>query len=168
MSTGLSGNDSAVWNRLVESHNAFAMASREFLSPAVNHVRLIQNALRGEDRIIAICMLHSLKTSELQQLFGDLVFLASFSHGAIETVRSAILSLPQEWVLAHMEQVVEPLLRDGTYDEYRRLLELYTLLDRNLALELARRAAEHTDEGVREVGRDFLGRLGLNPRAFRG
>ena len=104
----------------------------------------------------ALYVLPYVKAPELMQLFSELVFLASFGHGAIGTVRQAILSLPREWVLARMEQEAEPLLRDGTYDEYRRFLELYELMDMELTLKLARRAAAHADDDIREAGEDFL------------
>ena len=51
---------------------------------------------------------------------------------------------------------VEPYLCTGSYDEYRRFLELYRALDRELAWKLARRAAAHGDEDIREAGEDFL------------
>ena len=161
MSAEPSSDDIAVWNRLVESHNAFAMASREFLAEGVDRVRLMHSALRGKDRATAIYMLRHLRVSELQQLFDDLVFQASYAHGAIGAIREAILSLPREWVLGNIEQVAEPLLQDGTYDEYRRLLELCIELDRDLTYRLARRAVEQTDEDIREAGKDFLDRLSL-------
>jgi hypothetical protein len=88
------------------------------------------------------------------------VFLASFSHGSIQAVRKLILSLPRDWVLSRIEEVAEPILRSGDYDEYRRLLELYFELDRELASRLAARARAQEDEDVREAGEDFLDRLG--------
>jgi hypothetical protein len=152
-------NDIVIWGRLVESHKMFAMASREFLAAGVDRVRLLRDALRGKDRSTAIYMLSYLTIAELEQLFSDLVFLVSFSHGAVGAVRNAILSLPREWVLANINQVADPLLGAGTYDEYRRFLELYIELDYELAYELAQRAAGHTDQDIREAGEDFLDKL---------
>jgi len=159
MSKLLSNDETSIWHRLVESHKAFASASSEFLSEGVNRVKLIRSALRGKDKTTAIYMLQYLQISELTQLFSDLVFQASFSHGAIQIVRDAILSLPREWVLESIEEAAEPLLHNGTYDEYRRLLELYIELDHNLTFRLAKRAVEQTDEDIREAGQDFLDRL---------
>ncbi len=100
-----------------------------------------------------------LNLTERMRLYGDLVFLASFAHGSIQAVRHLILSLPHDWVLQTLEQEAEPLLRGGTYDEYRRFLELYELLDRDLTLRLARRAAAHSDPDIREAGEDYLAEL---------
>jgi hypothetical protein len=50
-------------------------------------------------------------------------------------------------------------LRAGAHEEYRRLLELYFLLDRDLTQALATRASHHSDPDTREAGEDFLKRL---------
>ncbi len=47
------------------------------------------------------------------------------------------------------------ILRKGTDDEYRRFLELYELLDKNLLSDLANRAAASSDPDTREAGEDF-------------
>ena len=110
----------------------------------------------GNDRVTALYIARWLSADELMQVFGELVRLASFAHGSVQTVRDLLLSLPREWVLTHIEEAAEPQLHDGTYDEYRRLLELYIQLDHDLTLKLARRALMHSDPGIREAGEDFL------------
>jgi hypothetical protein len=119
----------------------------------------MRHALRGKDRATAVFLLPYLKVSELKQLFNELVFLASFTHGETKAIRDAILSLPREWVIGNIEAAVEPLLRKGTYEEYRRLLELLIEIDRDIALNFAHQAAEHPDHDIREGGEDFLERL---------
>ena len=55
-------------------------------------------------------------------------------------------------------------LRDNVADrDARRFLELYQLLDRDLALTLARRAAGHADPDVRDAGEEFLDKLRAAP-----
>jgi hypothetical protein len=159
MSQHLSHNDITVWQKLVEQHKAFALALKEFFAEGVDRVALMKDGLRSQDRATAIYLLTYLKVSELEGLWPELIYLASFSHGAIKTIRDAILSLPQEWVLARIEEAVEPLLQQGTYDEYRRFLELYIDLDHELALKLALRAVEHSDFDIREAGEDTLKKL---------
>lgn len=149
--------DMVVWNRLVHTHQDFALASTEFLTGNINRVALIQYALSsGHGKYTAIYMLRSLKESDLQALFSELVFYASSAHGALGAIREAIMLLPREWILARVEAVAEPLLVDGTYDEYRRLLELYELLDPALVHKLAMRAIQHPDPDIQEAGQDFL------------
>jgi len=70
---------------------------------------------------------------------------------------------PHDWLLENIEQYAAPLLAYDDDEEYRRLLELYSLIDRDLTLKLARRAAEHADSDIREADEDFL----ANPDPFR-
>ncbi|HEX3315717.1 MAG TPA: hypothetical protein VHR72_12530, partial [Gemmataceae bacterium] len=63
---------------------------------------------------------------------------------------------------AEIEATAERYLHNGTYDEYRRFLELYWLLDRDMTGRLARRAAASTDPDIRESGDDFLEKLAEN------
>lgn len=151
-----SPQDMVVWNRLVHNHEAFAFASTDFLTGDIDRVAVIHSALQGRGKQTAFYMLRSLNQSDLQGLFEDLVFHASYAHGALMAVRDSILALPRDWVLARIEAVAESLLANGTYDEYRRLLELYALLDPMLTQRLAERAIQHLDLDVQEAGHDFL------------
>lgn len=158
-----------VWRNLVEKHHSgndddFAESLNRFLANDVDRVTVLKQALRGKDRATAVYVLPRLPVSELQELFDELVFLTSFSHGAVQVVRDVILSLPREWVLNRIEDVAEPLLANGTYDEYRRLLELYMEMDHHRAKKLALRAAASGDSDIREAGEDFLRRLGETER----
>jgi hypothetical protein len=155
MSQPLSNASTVLWHRLVESRGTFSRALGEFLAEGVDRVAV----LRGRERATALYVAPYLKIPERLRLFPEWVFLASFAHGSIHVPRAMILSLPREWVLAHIEQEAEPFLQDGTYDEYRRFLELYEQLNRDLTLKLARRAAEHSDPDIREAGEDFLQEL---------
>lgn len=136
--------------------NAFLVTLREFLVEDIDRVKLLKLKLRGEDTKIAVMMLEYLNARELENLFSELIFLVASAHWAVQRVRTAILSLPREWVLSRIEEVAEPLLVTGTYDEYRRLLELYVLLDPALTRKLAERAAKRSDPDIREAGEDFL------------
>lgn len=93
------------------------------------------------------------------QLLPELVDFASWTHGLLSLVREVITGLPREAVLSTIERISEPLLLQGTDEEYRRLLELCILLDRDLTLRLARRAAAHADPEIAEAGNDFLEKL---------
>ena len=159
MSQLRSDDATALWNRLVDTHRTFSSALRTFFSEGVDRVALIQQALKRGDIATVMYVAPHLDVSERQQLFHEWVEWASCSHGYAETVRDIIRSLPREWVVARIETVAEPVLQHGTYDEYRRLLELYIELDRGLALRLAQRAAEHSDDDIQEAGEDFLEKL---------
>lgn len=156
MSQDISARDEELWRRVAENHKAFSLSLMEFFSDGVDRVSLIRHALMRGERATALYVAPSMKPEELILLFDEWVLLASFSHGGIKVARDVILSLPREWVLRNVERAAEPLLQSGTYDEYRRLLELYSDLDHGLALKLARRAATSPDEDIREAGDDFL------------
>jgi hypothetical protein len=146
------------WQHLVDSYKAFSLALHDFLFELNEDTRIniMKGELRSRDRTTAIYMLQHLKTSEKIQLFEELMFLASFSHGAIQAVRDAIFTMPRDFVMTNIERVAEPLLQNGTDDEYRRLLELYAALDLALAHKLAERAFRHEDINIQDVGKDFL------------
>jgi len=152
----LSTPDELLWQDMVEEYKAFGLASRAFLADSVDRVAVLRNALRGRDRATALTVATSLTVDELQELIGPLMFLASFSHGSIGAVRDLICSLPRAWLLNNIEREAEPLLQEGTYDEYRRFLELYELLDAGMTQRLARRAAAHSDPDIREAGEEYL------------
>ncbi len=152
----LSTPDELLWQDMVEKYKAFGLASRAFLADSVDRVAVLRNALRGRDRATALTVATSLTVDELQELIGPLMFLASFSHGSIGAVRDLICSLPRAWLLNNIEREAEPLLQEGTYDEYRRFLELYELLDAGMTQRLARRAAAHSDPDIREAGEEYL------------
>ena len=76
--------------------------------------------------------------------------------GRIMIGRHCTVALPRGWVLEHIEAVAEPLIQLNTDWEFRRLLELFDLLDQDLLRRLALRAGEHTDPEIREAGVDFL------------
>jgi hypothetical protein len=156
--------DPDLWRRLDESYQhgdrvAFELAVAEFRSAKVDRVGLMRHAFEhgyARYRATALCLMEYLTPTELEAIFPNLVVLASWAHGGIRRVRELILSLPRGWVLERIEPAAEPLLTEGTDEEYRRFLELYADLDRGLALRLASRAATHPDDCVREVGEEFL------------
>lgn len=117
--------------------------------------------LRSGDRVNAIVELPSLTNEELQELFPELIFLSSFIHGQIQDVRNAVLRLPNEWLLEHIEKTSEPILKNGDYEDYRRLLELYNLIDPKLTRKLAERATANSDPDIKEAGDDFLEKLNV-------
>lgn len=156
MSKTLSQHDIEIWQRLVESEKEFYAASHAFLKGDVDRVSLMKEKLYSRENNTAYYFLPYLETEEVLQLFDVLVPLASTGHSNIKRVRDAILSLPHDWVIRNISPLAEPLLVDGTDDEYRRFLELYSELDKDLARELAHRAIQHADPHIREAGEDFL------------
>jgi hypothetical protein len=77
----------------------------------------------------------------------------------IELGRASLLALPREWVLQHIEEAAEPLLRAEEEWEYRRLLEVCWKLDFELVRKLASRGMGSENPEVRETGEDCLKEL---------
>lgn len=152
-------NNQFQWERISSRFKQFYLALQDFLATDVDRVGLIKSQLNGKDRQIAIFLLSYLSEDEIFQLFNDLIYLSSFSHGSIQNIRKIIKSLPRDWVLANIEKSAEPILLKGDYDEYRRLMELYIELDYPLTFRLAKRAVYSEDQDIKEAGEDFVRKL---------
>jgi hypothetical protein len=145
-----------IWNSYVFSYRAYCEAVDRFRLPETDRVAILKNALCGNDRYMAITLLKFLQVEELQELFTELIYLASYTNGSLGYIRDIIKSIPSDWVIAHIEQITEPLLQNGTYDQYQRLLELYYEIDHELAKRLALRALGNPDLDIKEAGEDFI------------
>ena len=157
--------DIARWQTFIDAANAFTMARRDlFVDGRSSLVELIRAGLdQPGERYYAIDLVSLLKEEERKQLFSDLLSLAGSYDSSMGIARNLILELPRQWVLEIVEEKAEPLLRDGTYEEYRGILQLYLELDQSLTYKLARRAAEHSDPDIKEAGEDFLETLDHQP-----
>jgi hypothetical protein len=153
--------DETLWRHFVQAHNEARQARQAFLMRTRDRAAVVRRGLStAGERTAALEVAPLLSVAERQQLFEELLALAGYFHGQAGAAREIILSLPRAWLLANIEPHAERLLRDGTYEEYRLLFELYIKIDRDLAARLARRAATQPDEDIREAGEDFLLRLG--------
>ena len=156
-----------LWRELVDAEANAGSSQRAFLNQcAVTRIDSIRRGLdaAGAQRLTALRLIPLLPLSDRQELFPDLVRFASWAHGLIQRFRDLVLALPRDWVIANIERAAEPLLENSSetyqFEEYRRLLELYTQLgDCGLIERLANRAISHSDEDVREAGQDSLLRL---------
>lgn len=156
-----------LWRKLFESEIAYIESRQEFLNHSINRVEIIGKALyKPTERGTALRLMEFFPIEERQILFADLVNLASVSHSDIELARKVILSLPKTWLLANIENTADPLLKDGTDEEYKRLLELYIQIDEELTQKLAKQALKHPDIDIQEVGEDFLSYIQNPDRTF--
>ena len=78
----------------------------------------------------------------------------------VELGRAGLLALPRGWLLRHIEEAAEPLLRAGEEWEYRRLLEICWKLDVALVRKLASDGAGSKNGEVRETCEGCLRELG--------
>ena len=149
-------NNQENWHKLVESETVYIENRQNFVRDCTNKIAIFQKALHTPtERGTALRLIEYLKTEERQLLFDDLVDLASVSHSDIQLCRQAILGLPKSWLIENIETSTAQILKNGTDEEYRRLLELYIEIDLGLAGRLTKQELEHQDPDVCEVGEDF-------------
>ena len=73
--------------------------------------------------------------------------------------RNSLMAIPRDWLLERIEQVAEPLIQRDQEYEFRRLLELYELLDAGLLRRVAERGRLSHNREIREAAEDFLEKL---------
>ena len=156
----------AAWREVVEASDQLAQAmltydkaKRDFLRFRAVRGAILRRELRTRHWKPALDTAQRLSDSEHLDLLPELLRLSTVGHGMIGTVRTIITSAPRSEVLQRIEAEVEPYLIQGTDEDYRRVIELFLLLDTQMAETLANRAAKHTDPEISEVGREFLLKL---------
>jgi hypothetical protein len=161
------GECKAAWKKLVAADAAAYIAQHELFTTCGEFILEIVRAglLDPKERTTAFRIAGLLKDEQRKALLPDLVSLACEPSYAptIINARKAIMALPKEWVLAHMGPSIERILKSDDDWEYRRLLELCSLLNRDLTLKIATIAASHQHPDIKEAGADFL----ENPEPFR-
>lgn len=164
-------SDEKLWERLADAftrEGPNGLAQSDFFKPGIDRIRLVRRALAmsGTNRTAAVAFLRQMNPHEQQQLFPELIQLARAAHGPIEAVREIIRSLPRDWVLARIDAEIGPILdqdNDDVYDDYWMFLELCSGIDHARAVNLARRAMDHHDPDVQELGADWLSRHSAEP-----
>lgn len=74
----------------------------------------------------------------------------------------AMLKLPRDWVLSHIERASQPILEREDYYDYLLLGGLFRDLGPQLLRNLAQWALNSRDADLRELGRDYLDSLDAN------
>lgn len=152
----ISSEDESRWRTLIECHRAFVLARMELRQKGASPVELVARGLQDpSERATALDMLKTLSEEDQKRLFPEVLALAAYGHGLTDEAIRAIHALPKGWVLENVEASAEPLLREGTYEEYRMLLRIYAELSIDLARALALRALASEDPDIREAGEDF-------------
>lgn len=164
--TNLSSSSEDLWSRLedvIYDADQFRKIFLEFKNDNSLWQKILKEGLHSKNFKLAISTLKYLSDQELQKYFDELVKF-SYSQGLAKYCRELILRLPRDWVLENIESATRPILENepekSRYDSYRRLLELYILLDKELTRKLAEEAFADSDHDVREAGADFLEKLG--------
>ncbi len=137
----ISTEDERRWRTLVECHRAFVLARMDLRQSGTSVIELVARGLHEpSERATALDLFQTLSEEDRKRLFPDVLAVAAYGHGLTDEAIRALHILPKDWVLENVEASAEPLLRDGTYEEYRMLLRLYAELNLDLARALALRA----------------------------
>jgi hypothetical protein len=158
-------SDLEAWARFAGARAASDRALGQLLARSTDPVAVARLGLDtpGADRAAALELAAALGPDGRQQLAGDLLELAGYSHGMTERARDILLTLPRPWLVAHLEGLARPLLaRDGE-EAYRAMFEVYRRVDPGLTRRLVDEAMAHPDEDVREAGADFRESLADHP-----
>jgi hypothetical protein len=177
MSEDVSQKDWKLWEHFVQTHENFArsgeallaedfaQSSKAFLAKGDDRVAILRRAFRGGyGKHTAVYILPWVPINELEQLFDELIRLAGEYTGYFLTVHTAILRIPKEWLLEHIEREVEPYLQKCDGVEYGIYLSLFHKIDIELAKKYALRALEQEDYDIREVGQDYLDTLNADKK----
>lgn len=115
----------------------------------------MRQALRGKDRNIALQTVPSLSMDEKKALLPEWVHLARAAHSPFQVAWNVLESLPHDWIVQNIEKEVDAILQNEEEDDYWMFLQLYERLDQSLARKLAKRAANHTEAAIRELGEEW-------------
>lgn len=149
------------WKDYIASNQTVSARKTLFAACGPVVVELIRRGFaKPGERVAAFKAAEGLTLEEQQELLPELVAMASWGHGLLNDAKKLIFKLPRAYVVANVEKAAEPILVKGEEEEYRKFLELYWELDKDLTLKLAKRAAGHDDEEICEVGREYLIKCG--------
>jgi hypothetical protein len=146
---------SAINDRSTERYNELLV---ELRSPELDRVALFRALYRKEGFYFTVTAVGFMTPSELQQVFPELVSMLYGQDGWLDRIRDGILKIPRSWLLTNIEDQVETHLQNGDYSDFIRTIEIYRLIDSELARNLANRCLRHHDPDIREIGSSFLHR----------
>src|SRR6266540_187940 len=108
------------WRQAVQAYADLFRASTQLhssvtrlLSRDGDALVLLRRGLRGRDRPAAIDIVRRLNPARLKQLFPELVYLATFDHPDLSTVRKTIRRIPRSWLVSHLDAVAREHLQDA-------------------------------------------------------
>ena len=151
-------NEEMLWQNLVKAFLRYVEASSAFFAPGVDRVKLLRQGFRRGEIVAALTFATRLESSELIELLPELVKMST-AHAHARKAREIILSLPHDRLITSIEEVAEPILQSDDEFDIRQIFQLYLEIDRGLAVKLAKKVANHSDEYLREVGQEFLEQL---------
>jgi hypothetical protein len=149
-------DDASLWQAFCAAEDQFYVTRMALAREVKDLHKVLASALkRPGQRGTALRLLDIRPVAEIREHFATLVELASVGHSDIGLVRRVLLKLDAAWIVANIEAHAAPLLAAGDDEEYRRIAELYSDLDRALLDRHLDRCAVHDNPHVREIAADF-------------
>lgn len=118
--------------------------------------QLLRSGTPGMARVLALDLAGSWPAEQRQRLLPEFLALASCAHGQTEAAQALILSLPRDWLEAHLPAALDTVLETGGYEQYAALHALCGRVSPALADAVARRGAAHGDARIAGLCRDQL------------
>jgi hypothetical protein len=145
-------------------HDAWSQLFRAkdlvFNQPKTELLAVIKYGLSIGERAAALDLMRLLKEEDLKLFFSEMLRLASSFNANTRAFHKLILTISKSWLVENIESYAEPIIaREDTHEEHMVLMELYMEIDTNLAVRLAERAINNSEEDIREWGIEMLEKL---------
>lgn len=156
-------SDKATWSNILRAEQTSTVDICKLWAQVVHKTECLRASLRNpEERAIALRLLLIVQSHEQSKaVFPDLVELAAVGHSDIILCRSAIKSIPLDWVRSEILPTIVSSLKlfsgspEVEEEAYRRYAELLREIDHDLLRVHVQHALRHPNQTVREVGIDF-------------
>lgn len=106
-------------------------------------------------------LLRVMSEEDREALMPDLLALATWQNQVTDLAEELVFSVPREWLRLNVLRCAEPLLQGSDYQEFWSLLSICSRIDLQMALELARILATHSNPDIRNAGESFVSKLEL-------
>jgi hypothetical protein len=157
--------DEQLWVDFCTAETSFYDARMALIGHVQDLPNIINKALPvPSQRGSALRILEILPEERSRQHLQQLVDLASIGHSDIELCRSVILRIDREWLVENIDSHVSRILDESGEEEFRRIAELYKLLDSRLLKIHLERCANHMDAEIKEIASDFTSNTSTTER----
>jgi hypothetical protein len=151
-------SDEQLWTDLVEADRNLIGRRVLFFNQAHNAVDILRRALLDvAERGTALRYLEAVHRQDLRRaVLPELLSLAAVTHSDTVLARSVIATLKNEpWFASEVKRLVQPILAQGSDEEYRRIAELYAETNPELLDQHLQACAESNDPEIIEIARDY-------------
>lgn len=150
-----------LWRRYADNQTEAEAIRKELLSG--NRVELLSQLTKAlhlpGERLYALRLLQQMPVQDRQALMPGLLALATWQNQVTDLAREIVFSVPKDWLRANIIRCGEPLLNGPDHQEIWGMLDLTSRIDRQLALDLARRFTKHENPDIRDAGETYVAKL---------